>query len=257
VDLSIVVPAYNEEQRLGGSLKRIVEYLRRRSGRAEVLVVDDGSTDATVKVAEAAAELSPIPIRVLRNGANRGKGFSVRHGMLQARGRLLLFTDADLSAPIEELERLEAAVLAGYDLALGSRADRELIQTHQNPLREFAGRTFNLIVRALLVLPFRDTQCGFKLFRRSAAEAVFPLQRIERWGFDPEILYIARQRGLRAIEVPVRWSHAEGAKIHVVRDSMRMFLDVVRIRWNALCGAYSAPAGRRAAGAMGSDSRAA
>jgi glycosyltransferase involved in cell wall biosynthesis len=236
--LAIVIPAFNEEQRLPGTLERIRAYIS-SSGRAtEVLVVDDGSTDATARVAESwAARVANL--RVLRNGTNRGKGYSVRHGMLEARGEFVLFTDADLSAPIEEADKLFAA-LAACDVAIGSRAlDPSLITVHESAFREFAGKTFNLIVRIVLRLPFVDTQCGFKAFRRERCRIIFEQQRIERFGFDPELLYLARHHGLRAMEIPVRWSHSPATKINMMRDSVQMFLDVFQIRWNAMLGRYS------------------
>jgi len=175
---------------------------------------------------------------VLSNGVNRGKGYSVRHGMLEARGRIVLFTDADLSAPIEEADKLFAA-LETHDVAIGSRAlDRGLISIHQSRFREFAGIIFNTIVRLCLRLPFVDTQCGFKAFRREPCRIIFEQQRIERFGFDPELLYLARRHGLRAVEIPVRWGHSPATKVSMFRDSLQMFLDVLIIRWNAIAGRY-------------------
>ena len=172
------------------------------------------------------------------NGRNRGKGFSVRHGVAEAHGRIALFTDADLSAPIEEADKLIAA-LEHFDVAIGSRAvNRSLITVHQSPRREFAGILFNKIVRVILRLPFVDTQCGFKAFLREPCRIIFEQQRIERFGFDPELLYLARHHGLRAVEIPVRWGHSPATKVSMLRDSMQMFADVFRIRWNALVGRY-------------------
>lgn len=244
-ELSVIIPAYNEERRLGRTLLAVDEYCRSRRLAAEVIVVNDGSSDRTAALARAFAARAPV--LVLDNPDNRGKGYCVRRGMLAAQGRELLFTDADLSAPIEEVEKLRAALAQGADVAIGSRAMRQLIRSHQSRFREMAGRLFNWLVVAMLGLRFRDTQCGFKLFRREAAAAIFPLQRVERWGFDPELLFIARRRGLRVVEVPVIWSHATGAKIHMLRDSLRMFLDVLYIRWNAVRGRYHAPPMRSAA----------
>lgn len=239
--LSIVIPAYNEEPRLPQTLELIRAYAARKSFAVEVLVVDDGSQDATAAEAERAARSWPA-VRLLRNPGNRGKGYSVRHGMLRAVGRLALFTDADLSAPIEEADRLLEALEAGHDAAIGSRALRpELIAVHQAWMRETAGKTFNLLARALVGLPFRDTQCGFKLFRREAARAVFSRQRIDGFGFDVEVLYLARKLGYRVAEVPVRWSHVEGTKVRMLADSARMFAGLLRIRWMDLNGKYNAP----------------
>ncbi len=240
-DLSIVIPAYNEDRRLPGTLRRIQEYLKQYPGSWEIIVVDDGSRDGTV-ASTRALQAEDGRIRILQNPGNQGKGYSVRHGMLKARGRLLLFSDADLAAPIEEWEKLNAALQQGADIAIGSRSRRELIRTHQSSFREWAGRVFNRLVILVLGLRFRDTQCGFKLFRREAALAVFPFQRICGWGFDPELLFLARQRHFQTVEVPVVWAHVPGAKIRMLRDSLRMFGDILTIRMNQLRGRYAHPA---------------
>jgi dolichyl-phosphate beta-glucosyltransferase len=236
-ELTIIIPSYNEEARLPATLDRIAAYIASARRETEVLVVDDGSTDATAAVAEAARGKMPL-LQVVSNGVNRGKGFSVRHGIEKARGRVVIFTDADLSAPIEEADKLLAA-LEYNDLAIGSRAmDRSLISIHQSPFREFAGIVFNAVVRAILRLPFVDTQCGFKAFRREPCRIIFEQQRIERFGFDPELLYLARHHELRAVEIPVRWAHSPATKVSMLRDSLQMFLDVFLIRWNSLLGRY-------------------
>ena len=236
-DLSVVIPSYNEELRLPGTLDRIATYLQTYSGAAEVLVVDDGSKDRTAAVAESYRGKIPS-LRVVSNKVNRGKGYSVRHGMQEARGKIALFTDADLSAPIEEAGKLIAA-LENNDVAIGSRAmDRSLITVHESPFREFAGIIFNKIVRIILWLPFVDTQCGFKAFRRENCGVIFEQQRIERFGFDPELLYLARHHGLRTVEIPVRWGHSAATKVSMFRDSIQMFMDVFTVRWNALTGCY-------------------
>jgi dolichyl-phosphate beta-glucosyltransferase len=238
-DLSIVIPSYNEELRLPATLDRIADYLSTQPLRAEVLVVDDGSRDKTALVAESFRSKIPS-LRVLSNGKNRGKGYSVRHGMLEAHGKFVLFTDADLSAPIEESDKLIAALKNGYDVAIGSRAlNRALISTHESPFREFAGIVFNKIVRIVLRLPFVDTQCGFKAFQRERCRLIFEQQRIEGFGFDPELLYLARHHGLRSIEIPVRWGHSPATKVNMLRDSMKMFVDIFAIRWNGLQGRYA------------------
>jgi dolichyl-phosphate beta-glucosyltransferase len=236
-ELSIIIPSYNEELRLPATLTQIAAYLRSSKRNVEVIVVDDGSKDKTVAVAESFR--SEIPsLRVVSNGQNRGKGYSVRHGMLEAQGRIVLFTDADLSAPIEEVEKLLPA-MQNHEVAIGSRAvDRSLITVHESPFREFAGIIFNKIVRLILRLPFVDTQCGFKAFRREECRPIFEQQTIERFGFDPELLYLARHNGLRSIEIPVRWGHSPATKVNMFRDSLQMFLDVFIIRWNALTGRY-------------------
>ena len=238
-ELSIIIPAFNEELRLPATLERIAAYLKACGVAAEVLVVDDGSKDRSAQVAESFREKIPA-LRVVSNRINRGKGFSVRHGVQEARGRIALFTDADLSAPIEDAGKLiDALEKQNYDVAIGSRAlDRSLIIVHESPFREFAGIVFNKIVRLVLWLPFVDTQCGFKAFRRDRCNIIFEQQTIERFGFDPELLYLARHHGLRAVEIPVRWGHSYATKVSMLRDSIQMFLDVFQIRWNSLLGRY-------------------
>jgi glycosyltransferase involved in cell wall biosynthesis len=239
--LSIVIPSYNEELRLPATLERIAAYLPNLGAGTEILVVDDGSKDRTAEVAESFRKKFPS-LRVISNGTNRGKGYSVRHGMIEARGTNVLFTDADLSAPIEEAPKLLEA-LKTYDVAIGSRAmDRSLITVHESRFREFAGIIFNTIVRVILRLPFVDTQCGFKAFRRERCQILFQQQRIERFGFDPELLYLARHHGLHTVEIPVRWGHSHATKVNMLRDSIQMFADVFTIRWNAIVGRYPRPA---------------
>ena len=236
-ELSIVIPAFNEELRLPATLERIAVYLKDSRRDAEVLVVDDGSNDRTAAVAESFRSKIPA-LRVVPNGVNRGKGYSVRHGVQEARGRIVLFTDADLSAPIEEADKLIDA-LQHFDVAIGSRAvNRSLITVHESPFREFAGIVFNKIVRVTLRLPFVDTQCGFKAFVREHCQIIFEQQTIERFGFDPELLFLARHHGLRAVEIPVRWGHSPATKVNMLRDSLQMFLDVSVILWNSLSGRY-------------------
>ena len=239
LSLSIVIPAYNEAERIEQTLETVRNYLRSRSLRAEVLVVDDGSRDRTGSlVAACASHWSDL--RLVENPRNLGKGFSVRNGALEARGQVVLITDADLSAPIDELPKLVDPILGGHrDLTLGSRAlDRSLIGVHQSAFREYAGRLFNGLVQLLTGLPFRDTQCGFKAFRREPMLPVLARQRIAGFGFDPEILFLARTRGLRLEEIPVRWSHAEGTKVRLLRDGLKMILGLLLIRWNQVMGRY-------------------
>lgn len=240
-ELSIVIPAYNEEKRLGRTLTRIRDYFAGHSpgpDGIEIVVVDDGSADGTARVAQECAREMRV-VRLVSNSENRGKGYSVRNGVLAARGRIALFTDADLSSPIEESEKLLEAIAAGNDIAIGSRAlDRSLISVRQSRARELAGMIFNAFVRILTGLRFHDTQCGFKAFVRERSRVIFEQQRIERFGFDPEILFLARRHGLRASEVPVRWAHDPATKIHMLRDSVLMFSDLLRIRWNWLLGRY-------------------
>lgn len=225
------------------TLDRIVAYVRARPYRAEIIVVDDGSSDATAALVNTYSQRH-AEMRLISNGTNRGKGFSVRHGMLEARGEIALFTDADLSTPIEEADKLLAALRnradgERYDVAIGSRAlDRSLIAVHQSVLREQAGIFFNRMVRWIMGIGLSDTQCGFKAFRLERSRIIFEQQRIERFGFDPEILFLAKRHGLRVAEVPVRWSHDAGTKVNVVADGIRMFLDLLLIRWNAMTGLY-------------------
>jgi glycosyltransferase involved in cell wall biosynthesis len=236
-ELSIIIPCFNEESRLPDSLEKIAAYIQQSGRETEVLVVDDGSTDRTAAVAQLYYQKLP-GLRVISNGKNRGKGFSVRHGMQAAKGRIVLFTDADLSAPIEEAQKLIKA-LKTNDVAIGSRAiNRNLISVRQSRFRELAGIIFNSVVRLILRLPFVDTQCGFKAFRREPCRIIFAQQRIERFGFDPELLYLARHHGLHAAEIPVRWAHSPATKVSMLRDSVQMFVDVFVIRGNALIGRY-------------------
>jgi len=237
---SIVIPAYNEAGRIVSSLEAIQQYAQGKDFSVEVIVVDDGSTDNTVEVASAQAG-----VRVLRNQGNRGKGFSVRHGVLEARGELILFTDADLSAPIEEADKLLAAMDSSHaDAVVGSRAlQRELIGAHQSLFREWGGRFFNLLVRIFSGLKIYDTQCGFKLFRGRTTRRAFELQRVDRFGFDPEILFLVERLGGKVVEVPVRWNHNAATKVHYLRDSLHMTLDLVVLRWRALTGQYEKAAG--------------
>lgn len=236
--LSIVLPAYNEAQRLAASLEKVLQYAQQRRGSWEIIVVNDGSSDNTADIVRRYAKAQPT-LRLIENSGNRGKGFSVRNGMLHARGELLLFSDADLSSPIQEADKLFAAIQAGADVAIGSRWMRKELQVKRQPIhRRALGRMFNLALRLILGLNFKDTQCGFKAFRRSAAEQVFPRQKIERWGFDPELLYLAKRAGLRIEEVPVEWAHRTGTHISPLRDGLRMFVELFKIRWNAMSGRY-------------------
>jgi dolichyl-phosphate beta-glucosyltransferase len=236
---SIIIPAYNESARLGATLDRVLNYVSSEQWDAEIIVVNDGSRDNTADLVRQYATTNPH-LRLLENPGNRGKGYSVRNGMLNASGEILLFSDADLSAPIEEAPKLFEAIHAGADVAIGSRWLRPELQTQrQSLLRQFYGRAFNVALRVVLGLNIKDTQCGFKAFTRSAARKIFPQQQIERWGFDPELLYLARKSGMKIAEVPVAWAHVEGTRISPLRDGLRMFGEVLRIRWNATTGKYS------------------
>ncbi len=237
--ISIVVPAYNEEARLPASLEKILAYLRVKDfSFAEVLVVDDGSQDGTAALVERERRNHPM-VRLVKNPSNRGKGYTVRHGALEAKGEWILSTDADLSAPIEELDKLFDAVdHADAQVAIGSRAlDRSLVGVHQGVLREMSGRAFNVVMRGITGLPFRDTQCGFKLFRADAARAIFSKQRLDGFSFDVEDLVIAKVLGFKAIEVPVVWNNVEGTKVSTLAG-LASFGALLGIRWRALTGMY-------------------
>ncbi len=235
---SIVIPAYNESARIEQTLDRVLACVAEHAWDAEVLVVDDGSHDDTAAI----VHRWMVPhenLYLISNPGNRGKGYSVRNGLLQARGEIVMFTDADLSAPMEEAERLFAAIAGGADVAIGSRWLERGRQTIHQPLyRQFFGRCFNSITRTVMGLPYADTQCGFKAFRRSAAQVIFRLQRIERWGFDPELLFIARKLRYKVQEVPVTWGHDERSRMSYLKDGMKMLEDIAFIRWNWLIGRY-------------------
>lgn len=244
--LSVVIPAYDEERRIAASLDRLFAHLETLDGGFEILVVDDGSRDRTAAVVEEVARKregasgGSEVLRLLRNGRNRGKGYSIKHGVLSARGEILLLSDADFSTPIEELPRLMQQVDSGAcGIAIGSRGlDGSRVEIHQPVWREAMGRTFNRIVRALTGLPFRDTQCGFKVMRRDDVLPLFRAARIERFAYDVEILYLARKAGVPILEVPVLWRDAPGTKVHAMVDSASMLMDVVRIVWRDRRGRY-------------------
>ena len=239
--ISIVIPAYNEAARIGATLDRVQKCIADRQWNAEVIVVDDGSSDGTVALVESRM-VDDSTLRLIRNGANRGKGYSVRNGMLQASGEIVIFSDADLSSPMEEAERLIAAINAGADVAIGSRWLDRSRQTVRQPLyRQFFGRCFNLLTVWGMGLPYKDTQCGFKAFKREAAQVIFGLQSIDRWGFDPELLYIARKHGYRVVEVPVTWGHDERSRMSYLRDGFKMVEEVAAVRYNSLTGKYDRP----------------
>jgi len=236
---SVVIPAYNESARIPATLESVVAAIRANGWDAEVIVVNDGSTDSTAQLVRNFAVSAP-EVRLLENPGNHGKGYSVRAGVLNAQGDIIMFTDADLSAPMEEAGRLFTAIGNGADIAIGSRWLESGRQTHRQPLyRQFFGRCFNAVCRMVMQLPFADTQCGFKAFTRSTAQTVFQLQTIERWGFDPEILFIAIKRGFRVVEVPVSWAHDERSRMSYLRDGLQMLKELAIVRWNALTGRYN------------------
>jgi glycosyltransferase involved in cell wall biosynthesis len=236
--LSIVIPAYNECARIEATLARVLDCVESRHWDAEILLIDDGSTDETVAIIQQWMARSPR-LHLIKNPGNRGKGYSVRNGLLQAAGDIVMFTDADLSAPMEEAERLFAAIDNGADVAIGSRwLDKQKQTTHQPIYRRFFGRCFNWVTRRFIGLPFKDTQCGFKAFKREAAQVIFRLQTIERWGFDPEILFIARKLKYKIVEVPVTWGHDERSRISYLKDGMKMLEEMAEIRTNSLRGRY-------------------
>jgi dolichyl-phosphate beta-glucosyltransferase len=235
---TIVIPAFNERARIVPTLEAVVSCVRQRGWDAEVVVVNDGSTDNTAALVREFALTAP-EVRLMENPSNRGKGYSVRSGLLHAQGEIVMFTDADLSAPIEEADGLFDAIAGGADIAIGSRWLETSRQTHRQPLyRQIFGRCFNLLTRMVMRLPYADTQCGFKAFTRDAAQTVFQLMTIERWGFDPEILFIARKRHYRVKEVPVSWAHDARTRISYLRDGLQMLKELAIVRWNALLGRY-------------------
>jgi dolichyl-phosphate beta-glucosyltransferase len=239
--LSIVIPAFQESERIGESLRKILAYVENENLNAEVIIVDDGSKDNTAEVArKACSEFPELATNVIRYEENRGKGFAVKTGLLAASGEIALFSDADLSTPIEELPKLISPIENGdFDLTFGSRAiDRSLIGDRQPWRREQGGKVFNLIVRILTKLPFWDTQCGFKAFRMIKFRPLLDVMKIERFGFDVEFLYVANLAKLKLKETPVVWNHCDGTTISVFRDSLRMFREVQEIRNNASRDVY-------------------
>jgi len=235
---SIVIPAFNEGRRITATLDKVLAHIAREKWAAEILVVNDGSSDDTAEIVRRYEQNNPA-IRLVENPGNRGKGYSVRNGMLNANGEVLLFSDADLSSPIYEAGKLFEAIEAGADVAIGSRWIDSRLQTERQPLyRQLFGRIFNLLNRIILGLGYKDTQCGFKAFTRTSADTIFPRQKIERWGFDPELLFLANKFKLTVREVPVEWAHEGGSKINPVVDGFKMFIEMLRIRWNDLSGKY-------------------
>lgn len=241
-DLSIVIPAFEEETRLGDSLRRVFTFLRENFPSTEVIVVDDGSNDATAEIAKTAAgEFEDIASNVIRYEENRGKGFAVKTSLLAARADIALFSDADLSTPIDEMSKLIDPIRSGeFDVTFGSRAlNRSLIGTHQPWRREQGGKVMNLIIKTMSGLRFYDTQCGFKAFNMAKFRSLLDVMTIDRFGFDVEFLFVANYHGLSLKEIPVRWNNVEGSKVSVVRDTRRMFAELAQIRRNAKNGVYN------------------
>lgn len=232
--LSIVIPAYNEENRIGESLRKINDYLKTQNYEYEIIVVDDGSKDRTVEILmEYSNKISHL--KILNNNHNQGKGYSVKKGIFKSKGDIILFTDADLSTPIEEIDKLLGCFNKGYHIAIGSRAlpDSD-IKIYSAWYRQLMGKTFNKIIRLVLNLDYYDTQCGFKCFQRAAALEVFESLQLNGFSFDVEALYIAKQRGLKVKEVPVCWYNSPESKVKLIRDSSRMFWDILKIRFNGV-----------------------
>jgi len=239
--VSIVIPAFDEAERIGRPLAEIFGYLRTEELNAEVIVVDDGSSDGTASVAEQVFSENPdISARTIRYEQNRGKGYAVRMGLAATAADIALFSDADLSTPIEELPKLLDPILTGaFDVTFGSRAiDRSLIGTHQPWRREQGGRVMNLVIRAVSGLNFSDTQCGFKAFNMKKFRPLLKSMTIDRFGFDVEFLYVAKYHGLKLKEIPVRWNNVEGSKVNVMRDARRIITELFEIRKNAKTGRY-------------------
>jgi dolichyl-phosphate beta-glucosyltransferase len=240
-ELSLVIPAFNEEARLGPTLESYIEYCRRTARRVEVIVVDDGSLDRTSMVVNAFASTHP-EVRLIRLAENQGKGQAVRSGMVNAQGRRILFADADGATPLSEIERLEAALDKGADVAIGSRAlQDQTVTVKARFYRRVVGRTFHGLVELLTVPGVKDTQCGFKLFRGPVAHDLFSRMRIRGFSFDVEVLMMAQRRGYTIAEVPVNWTHQPGSKVNLVTDSVRMLRDLFVIRGRYLSGQYNSP----------------
>lgn len=225
--LSVIIPAFNEEERIASTLKKIYDYLNEHNYNFELILVDDGSTDSTVELV--ANNFSNV--QIVKQPQNMGKGAAVRRGMLEARGTLRLFTDADLSTPIYELKKFLPEIENGYEIAIGNRAlQNELIKEHQPFYREMMGKTFNKIVQLLVVRGISDTQCGFKLFTEKAAKEIFAKSEINGFSFDVEAVYLASKMGFKIKEIPVEWYNDDRSKVHPIKDSMKMLIEIMRIR---------------------------
>ncbi len=230
--ISIIIPAYNEGKRLGISLEKLAAFLKNRKEDFETIVVDDASSDNTRQVAESFKEkISNLKVMELEKSPFAGKGFAVNKGVLAANGYVVLFTDADFSTPIEEIDKLLEKLNNGFDIAVGSRAlDRSTVKKHQNPIRQIMARTFNILVQILAVRGIKDTQCGFKAFKMPACRSLFEEEKIFDFGFDVELLFLARRKNLKIAEVPVHWYNDEATTVHPIKDSYKMFIDLFKIR---------------------------
>ncbi len=237
--LSVIIPAYNEEHRLGPTLERVIQYLKKRRLPCEVVVVDDASTDGTLALAERFRRKNPGIVRVVTYPTNKGKGGAVQTGVLAARGEILLFSDADLSTPIEETDKLLKVLASGADMAVGSRSVAgSNIVVPQPPLRKLSGWVFRTLTHLITVSVVRDTQCGFKMFTRDLGRRVLGAQRVARFGFDVEMIFLAVKYGYRVVEVPVTWADSPNSTVNPLKDGLRMFVNLLEIRWNDLCGRY-------------------
>lgn len=241
--LSVIIPVYNEEFRIEKTLEKSLAYLRKARVDAEVLLVDDGSSDGTLRVLEGFRKRKKIQkvMRILKHPINRGKGAAVRTGVLEARGRVVLYMDADNATPLSEFEKLKKGLERGFEVVIGSRAsDRSQVKIRQPLYRQAIGRVGNLLVQLLATPGLWDTQCGFKAFSHRAARAIFPLQTIDRFGFDVELLFIAHKKGFQVLETSVQWFDAPGSKVNALRDSARTLFELFLIRWNSWKGLYQA-----------------
>lgn len=228
--LSVIIPAFNEEKRIGRTLDQVIAFLRQKSFSSEIIVVDDGSADKTIEVCESI--LGSFPHKLIRNPENRGKGYVVRQGMLLAEGEFVLFTDADLSTPISEVDRFLVSLAGEYDVVIGSRAlEGSQIEVRQNSLRETMGKVFNWCARLISFKGIHDSQCGFKCFTKKAAKDLFSRQKLDGFSFDAEILFLAQKRGYKILETPVVWRNSFQSRVQILRDPVSMFVDLLRIRW--------------------------